>query len=188
MGGAVSRDDSKVKIEELLAEFYDAPDDFEQLGHFCSTTPVPAPYDSLLNHNKHMTVTVESFYDEKVTVHVHRTRRNGDWYSREITLATENSGKIVQYGIVRLNVPSLDPTVWGRIESQEVPLGRVLIEHNVLREVQLCELWRVQAGPSLSDLLHIQRGDTVYGRTALIYCDGEPAIELLEIVSPAEGS
>jgi chorismate-pyruvate lyase len=75
--------------------------------------------------------------------------------------------------------------VWQRIESQEVPLGRVLIEHDVLREVQLCELWQIHAGPSLASLLRIKTGDTVYGRTALIFCDGEPAIELLEIVTPA---
>ncbi|QDT09702.1 hypothetical protein [Planctomycetes bacterium K23_9] len=187
MAGPVSKEDSKVKIEELLAEFYGAPADFAQLGDFCSTDTVPAPFDTLLNHNEHMTVTVESFYGDKVTVDVHRTAYDGDWYAREITLATEKTGRIVQYGIVRLNTKSLDPVVWQRIESQEVPLGRVLIEHNVLREVQLCELWRVTAGQSLSELLHVPVGETVYGRTALIFCDGEPAIELLEIVTSQLG-
>ena len=86
------------------------------------------------------------------------------------------------YGIVRLNIDALDPVVWERIESQTVPLGRVLIEHNVLREVQLCELWEITAGPSLAKCAHVEQGQVVYGRTALIYCDGEHAIELLEIV------
>lgn len=184
MGGAISRRDSKVKIEELLEQFYGDPTGFAQLGNFCSAESIPNPYNSLLNHNKHMTVTVESFYDDQVSVDVHRTSQDGDWYVREITLATEKSKRIVQYGIVRLNINALAPEVWKRIESQEIPLGRVLIEHNVLREVQLCELWRVQAGPCLSSLLHIKNGDTVYGRTALILCDGKPAIELLEIVAP----
>jgi hypothetical protein len=30
----------------------------------------------------------------------------------------------------------------------------------------------------------LAKPQTVYGRTALIYCNGEPAIELLEIVTP----
>ena len=119
---------------------------------------------------------------------VHRTRRNGNWYSREITLQTHDTKRVVQYGIVLLNVDSLEPVVWQRIERQEVPLGRVLIEHNVLREVQLCELWRVKAGPNLANLLGIEQGTTLFGRTALIYCDGEPAIELLEIVSPTDAN
>ena len=188
MGGAISRDDSDVKIEQLLDQFYADPPGYSQLGEFCSVRDVPPPYDTLLDHHAHMTVTVESHYGEPLDVTVHRTKRDGSWYSREITLQTQQTKKIVQYGIVLLNVDCLEPTVWQRIASQHVPLGRVLVEHNVLREVQLCELWRVQAGPNLASLLEISIGETLFGRTALIYCDGEPAIELLEIVSPTESN
>ena len=184
MGGAISRDDSEVKIEQLLDQFYSDPPGYSELGEFCGVDEVPAPYDGLLDHHKHMTVTVESHYGEPVDVVVHRTKRQQNWYSREITLQTHLTHKTVQYGIVLLNVDSLEPAVWKLIESQKVPLGRALIEHNVLREVQLCELWRVLAGPKLASLLGIAVGDTLFGRTALIYCDGEPAIELLEIVTP----
>lgn len=184
MNGVTSSDDSCVDIEELLDEFYDDPVGHSQLGQFVPQASVPEPYDSLLDHHKHMTVTVESHYGQKVDVHVHRCTRKGDWYSREITLATTESRKIVQYGIVRLNTTALDQEVWQQIESQKIPLGRVLIEHNVLREVQLCGLWQVHAGPSLAALMRLRIGDLLYGRTALIYCDNVPAIELLEIVSP----
>jgi hypothetical protein len=37
----------------------------------------------------------------------------------------------------------------------------------------------------LATLLGIATSSTIYGRTALIYCDGEPAVELLEIVAPS---
>ena len=68
----------------------------------------------------------------------------------------------------------------------------MLIDHNVLREVQFDALWRVQPGPDLCRLFGLSaqpagkntEPQTVYGRTALIYCNGEPAIELLEIVTP----
>ena len=184
MNPALSRDDSRVKIEHLLDQFYGDPPGFGQLGDFESVASVPPPHDALLDHNKHMTVTVESHYGERVEVVVHQTDRKDNWYSREITLVTENSRRIVQYGIVRLDIDALESEVWRHIESQEVPLGRVLIEHNVLREVELCELWRIKSGPCLAALLHRSIGETVYGRTALIHCDGEPAIELLEIVAP----
>jgi chorismate-pyruvate lyase len=187
MVAGLSKDDSYVKIETLLAEFYDPAEDFAELGDCTSAVDLPSPYDELLNHHAHMTVTVESHHGEKVDVVVHRHHRHvdhrGDWYVREITLKTQSTGKVVQYGIVRLNVAALDPEVWQRIESRQTPLGRVLIEHNVLREVQLCELWRIVAGPALANFLNTKVGDIVYGRTALIYCDGEPAIELLEIVA-----
>jgi chorismate-pyruvate lyase len=184
MNPTLSREDSRVKIENLLDEFYGRPPGYHQLGDFASIEQVPSPYDGLLDHNKHMTVTVESHYGETVDVVVHQTSRKDNWYSREITLVTEQSRRIVQYGIVRLNIDALDPDVWQQIESQELPLGRVLIRHNVLREVELCELWKITSGPCLAAMLHRSIGETVYGRTALIYCDGEPAIELLEIVAP----
>ena len=188
MSGVASSDDSRVDINELLDEFYGAPVGHSQLGNFESVESVPAPYDALLDHHAHMTVTVESHYGQKVDVQVHRCEQRAHWYSREITLITSESRRIVQYGIVRLDTSMLEPEVWRRIESQTVPLGRVLIEHDVLREVQLCGLWKVQAGPSLSDLMHLCIGDKLFGRTALIYCDGAPAIELLEIVAPASHS
>ncbi len=184
MGGLTSSGDSGVDINELLDEFYDSPVGHSQLGEFESVASVPHPYDSLLDHHKHMTVTVESQYGQKVDVQVHRTKQHENWYAREITLVTVDSRRIVQYGIVRIDMSLLEPDVWSRIESQTVPLGRVLIEHSVLREVQLCGLWQVQAGPSLAGLMRLRIGDALYGRTALIYCGGAPAIELLEIVSP----
>ena len=188
MSGVTSSDDSCVDIEELLDEFYGDPIGHSQLGEFESVASVPSPYDSLLDHHKHMTVTVESHYGEKVDVHVHRCDRKGDWYAREITLVTSESRRIVQYGIVRLNTKALDAAVWQQIESEQIPLGRVLIEHNVLRVVHLCGLWEVHAGPSLASLMHLRIADQLYGRTALIYCDNLPAIELLEIVAPTQSS
>jgi len=187
MVAGLSKDDADVKIENLIAEFYNSDDGFAELGRYSEAVDLPSPYNELLNHHEHMTVTVESHHGEKVDVCVHKHHRHqdadGDWYAREITLRTQSSGKVVQYGIVRLNVPTLAPEVWQRIESQATPLGRVLIEHNVLREVQLCQLWRIEAGRSLAEFLETEAGSIVYGRTALIYCNGEPAIELLEVVA-----
>ncbi len=185
MSGVASSDDSSVKIETLLDEFYGAPMDHSQLGEFESVQHIPEPYNSLLNHQHHMTVTVESHCGESVNVHVHRCQRDRNWYSREITLVSSETNRIVQYGIVRLDIGALDDEVWRQIEAEQVPLGRVLIEHNVLREVELCGLWSVKAGSSLAGLMKLGIGDQLYGRTALIHCDGVPAIELLEIVAPS---
>jgi len=172
-----------VELNELLREFYGGPAGFSQLAEFESRTEVPEPYDRLLDHHEHMTVTVESFHRESVEVEVHQSHVRDGWYSREITLKGANSGHVVQYGIVRLHIDSLAPEVWRRIESRSTPLGRVLIEHDVMREVHLCGLWKAQAGPCLANHLRTKIGAILFGRTALIYCDGEPAIQLLEIVS-----
>ena len=54
----------------------------------------------------------------------------------------------------------------------------------ILREVELFDLFRIACGPTLSELLEVPQGTLTYGRTALIHCNQEPAIELLEIVAP----
>jgi chorismate-pyruvate lyase len=78
----------------------------------------------------------------------------------------------------------LDPEVRQQIEQGRIPLGRVLIEHNVLRNVRLLSLWKVTPGAELLNLFGMEKPDTCYGRTALIYCNGVPAVELLEVVTP----
>ena len=193
-----------VGLPDLVSQFYESS---ETLAKFEGVATAPAPYDELLDHNHHMTVTVEDFHHNLVDVVVHRSRSvldSGDSvhqndpnasakerlavalstvsYSREITLVTQSSGTVVQYGIVRLNPAVLHRDVWLEIARGEIPLGRVLIERNVLRSVQLGKLWKVEAGMAMSKLLGANIGDTVYGRTALIKCDGQPAIELLEVV------
>jgi chorismate-pyruvate lyase len=175
---------SGVDIHRLLETFYREPSGTEALGVFESIEQAPEPYNHLLNHNKHMTVTVESHFGQNVDVEVHRTARDGVWYAREITLTTCDTRRVVQYGIVRLRTDAIAPQVLEEIESERIPLGRVLINHNVLREVELCGLWQVRCGQCLASLLHVTIGSIVYGRTALIHCDNEPAIELLEILAP----
>jgi chorismate-pyruvate lyase len=174
----------EVNLHRLLETFYQGPTGTEALGHFVAIESAPEPYQTLLNHHDHMTVTVEGHYGEPVDVKVHRTHRQGNWYSREITLNTSCTQRIVQYGIVRLKIDKLALETWREIESEQIPLGRVLIQHDVLRKVQFCQLWKVAMGQCLAALLHRPIGDTAYGRTALIYCDGEPTIELLEILTP----
>ncbi len=184
MNHATSSGDSFVKIEELIATFYDRNE--ASFGSLAAVDTVPPPYSRLLDHHEHMTVTVEAFYGETVNVTVHRAEETETAYAREITLVTADTQRTVQYGIVRLSPHALAPAVWQRIKSQDTPLGRVLIEHQVLREVELCELWKISAGTALAALMQIAPATEVFGRTALIYCDGEPAIELLEIVNPVD--
>lgn len=189
----IDPDPQAVDLSELVGIFY--PDgqplaDFEPIE---DATKIPQPFRGLLDHHAHMTVTVESFHGSSVDVSVLRTKYGKDaltgtpWYAREILLKRQSDQAIVQYGIVKLNFELLAPEVWAEIESEEIPLGRVLINHDVLREVELCRLWKVVADEPLAHCMAIKVGDLTYGRTARIFCDYLPAIELLEIVTIGDG-
>ena len=170
-------------LDHLVGLFFA---DLAELGTFEESLAetVPEPYRRLLAHHDHMTVSVEQHHGCKVDVEVLSAKRSGDYYSRKIILHRQSDGRVVLFGIPRLNLRLVDDDVRREIVSETKPLGRVLIEHNVLREVQLASLYRITPGPELSRLFGLDQPLPTYGRTAFIYCDGYVAVELLEIVAP----
>lgn len=171
------------QLDELINLFYDDP---ATLGQFelCRLENCPEVYRSLLAHNAHMTVTVERRHGELVDVEVLQDSIIGENYQREIVLRRKSDGCVVQYGIVRLKLNLINSKVREEILSKQIPLGRVLIENNVMRQVQLGSLWKVRCGSILANCFNTNESSITYGRTALIFLDAEPAIELLEIVAP----
>ena len=150
--------------------------------HEMSGSDIPEPQKSLLDHESHMTVTVEKYHSAAVDVQVLRKNHQELTYAREIVLTRQTDQQVVQYGIVRLNLGYLSEQVREEIEGEKVPLGRVLIEHNVMRQVKLLSLYEVQPGPALLKTFGVAPETRCYGRTAMIFCNDQPAIELLEIV------
>lgn len=172
------------ELETLVALFYDAP---EELG-YCrevNRDELPSVYRKLLAHEHHMTVTVEKHHGSLVDVEVLDSRLDADHYSRKILLKRCSDGRVVQFGIVRLNFAHVSDIVRREVESRSAPLGRILIRNKVLRSVELFNLWEIAPGPDLCRLFDMRPDQRTYGRTALIHCNGEPAVELLEIVVPA---
>jgi hypothetical protein len=173
------------ELYALIGLFYAQPDDLGQFEEVLLSR-VPEPYRELLAHTDHMTVTVEQFHNSPVDVHVHQTLVTQTHYARKISLTRRSDGRVVQYGIMRVNLGVLSPEVRDEIEEQQTPLGRILIEHDVLRKIHLMSLWRVRPGADLCGIFGLTSPRITYGRAAVIDCNGEPAIELLEIVTPSD--
>lgn len=175
-------DSADVELDQLIQLFYDDPD---QLGQFSEVVAddVPGPILQLLAHNLHMTVTVESYHESPVNVEVLESRQDDEHYSRKIVLTRQTDDQVVMFGIVRLNMTLLSADVRSEIEATQTPLGRILISHNVWRVVKLLNLFQIQPGDDLARSMNLNSDVQCFGRTALIYCDGSPAIELLEIVA-----
>ena len=169
------------QLDSLIKIFHTSRDD---IGDF---TPVdaeelPQQYASLLAHNDHMTVTVEAWHNSLVDVHVLEAKQDDDSYSRRIVLNRQRDGTPVQFGIMRIKLGGLPEIVRMEIESRALPLGRIMIRHHLLREVELCQLWRVQPGAELVTHLQCNPEVPIFGRTARILTEGEVLVELLEIV------
>jgi len=146
---------------------------------------VPPPYRDLLVHTHHMTVTVEAFHGEPVDVRVLETQRSDEWYARRILLTKRTSGEVVQFGIARIRLQYCAPAVRDAILAEDTPLGRILIDHDVLRSIVPVAFLRVMPGPALAEWFGPDLGLLVtYGRLGAIHFDEKPAIEVLEIVAP----
>ena len=146
---------------------------------------VPAPYDRLLVHQHHMTISVEDFYQDRVDVRIIDLNLTDEWYARKILLTKQSDGKIVQFGIARIRLRYCAPAVRHAILEGKTPLGRILIEHNVLRRIEPIAFLRTIPGPATESWFGPDLGKLpTYGRIGVIYCDEQPAIEVLEIVAP----
>lgn len=166
----------------------------EEFGSLRSVVPgqVPEPARALLDHRSHMTVAMERFHGCDVRLRVvvqtdggHGRRSNDGWYAREILLETP-AGQIVQHGIVRIDLAHLSAPTAQEIREGRRPLGRILIEAGMLRDVHGVKLLAVMPGRHLRELLRLAGPSApLYGRVADIQLDGRPAVELLEIVVPA---
>jgi len=104
-----------------------------------------------------------------------------------ILLALQGSGRIVQFGIVRIHFDYCDAAVRKEILAQNKPLGRILIEHDVLRRIEPTAFLRITPGAAMMRWFGLTEPVTTYGRLAIIHCNEQPAVELLEIVTPDDG-
>ena len=145
---------------------------------------VPDPYQKLLVHTHHMTVTVEAFYQQPVDVKVLACRRNGNEYARKILLALRGSGEVVQFGLVRINLGVCPAPVRDAIIEGKTPLGRVLIQNDMLRRIEPTAFLRVRLSPLMAEWLGTTPGTETYGRLGVIYTGDKPAVEVLEILTP----
>jgi hypothetical protein len=169
-------------LAELFAQFPPADDvpDYEIIR----AQEMPQPYHTLLVHEHHMTVTVEAHHGDLVDVRILARRHVGNSYSRKIVLALQKTGRIVQFGIVRIDLTKCSPAVRDAIVEGKTPVGRILIQHNVLRRIEPTAFLRIRGGPAQMAWFGLTEPATLYGRLGIIHFDGRPAVELLEIVAP----
>lgn len=141
-------------------------------------TAVPEPARGLLAHTRHMTDAQERHHGCRVELRVLGVLADGPSYAREILLVRPD-GRVVQYGIVRIDLAAVDAVTAARIRAAEAPLGRILAEAGILCAVDDVEC--VEFVPDRRLVPHVG-ADRLFGRVAAIRVAGRPAIELLEVV------
>jgi chorismate-pyruvate lyase len=172
-------------LDHLYKLFPDSPDRPDAVE--VPAGDLPQPYQRLLVHTHHMTVTVEEFYRSAVDVQVLNCRRAGNEYARKILLKARPDGRVVQFGLVRINLGVCPEPVRHEIIEGKTPLGRVLIRHDMLRRIEPVAFLRVSLSAEMADWFGVEAGTFTFGRLGLIYTGDRPAVEVLEILAPIPG-
>lgn len=179
----------------LYAMFGDRVEDMPR-GRFISAEEMPQPYRALLAHDHHMTVTMERHHGTAVDVKVMKAIHDEPYYARKILLTRTGTDEVVMFGIMRFNFEWCNEHIKQLIIGGEIPLGRILIENDVLRRISTHVLLRITPNAEMrqcfgmSDSPEVdgmrERPPFVYGRLATIYCNDEPAVDLLEVSAPLD--
>jgi chorismate-pyruvate lyase len=149
---------------------------------FVSADELPPDFRRLLAHENHMTLALEAFHGRPVKLHILAIRNSGNDYARMILLSLEGTDRIVEFGIVRLNLSFLSDDVRAEILAGTTPLGRVLIEHDVLRRITPVRFLKITPNEPMRNFFRMTTPEPIYGRLATILCEGVTAIDLLEVV------
>ncbi|MDB5331409.1 MAG: hypothetical protein JWP03_2560 [Phycisphaerales bacterium] len=163
-----------------------APQDFRPECVVVHPDGIPHPADQLLVHHEHMTIVLEKHHGRPVDVHVLDEQLTGDSYIRKISLTPIGSDKVVEWGIVRLNFRYMSAQVREEILAKKLPLGAILIKHNVHRRIKPRYFLRFPENGQVLKLFTPNCDQAAWGRLGTIFCDDEPAIELLEIAVNAD--
>ena len=174
---------AEAALRELCRPFVH-PDDFAPECVVLQPAEIPYPQDQLLVHHGHMTEVLERHHGVPARVHVLEEHLEGDVYTRKIALTPAGrDDTVVEWGIVRLDFRYMSREVRDEILAKQTPLGAILIKHDVLRRIK--PRWFLRFPPT-GQIVHWfdvpEVPQPLYGRIGTIYCNEEPAIELLEIV------
>ena len=170
-----------VDLRGLLSTFGD-DGDFARFAQVDGEA-VPQPFRRLLVHDQHMTVTLEAYHGGPVHLSVHDSVLRDDEYARKITLHARPDGPAVLLGIMKFDFRYCSAQTRDEIVGGSTPLGRILIEHDVLRHLSAGPYYRVSPHPARLLSLDVDLPAECHARLARINCNGGHAVQVLEIIA-----
>lgn len=169
-------------LKELCAPFFEDLQWVDRCEVF-NSAQMPPSAQTLLAHGGHMTATLRLHYPGMIYLNVVADCAQGKFYRRRILLTLDNPHRVVEVGVVRLNLELMPQGARKSILEKKAPLGDILAAHGVMTKVE--PRWFIRFPPDSPVVECFERGPEVaaFGRVATIHCNGEEAIELLEVVA-----
>jgi hypothetical protein len=147
---------------------------------------LPEPARQLLVHAQDMTSTLAAFHGSSLRVEVLRQEQDATLYFREVFLRTQSDDRIVEYGVIAIDLEQFTPPQQEAIQAGRIPLGELLHRFKIPFVSSPIGYFAVAAerlgGPPFAG----PAGTTCHGRfNRLGKPSGEALAWILEILPPA---
>jgi chorismate-pyruvate lyase len=178
-----SRPESFTQLLRLASTFLEGRAD-GLLEHCREVVPqaLPAAAQWLLWHEEHMTTRLRDFHGRELELVVLREVRDGEAYSRRIVLRLAGSERVVECGIMRIDLSAVPAEVRSEILLKQAPLGDILIRANVLRRIQPRWYFEFSDGSPILEGFGAGGPRRAWGRIGSILLEERTVVELLEVV------
>ena len=144
------------------------------------------PYRTLLAHDRDMTGTLETYFNQPMALRVHVKTIEEDALYRQVTLYGADDGRPAEFGAIRIDLSCFDEETRGLVADCQVPLGRVLREHDVAYVSNPSAYLEVEPDELLCEALQVTEGP-LYGRkNELKMPDGRAIAQIIEILPPLQ--
>ena len=147
---------------------------------------MPQPYAQLLVHKTDMTGTLERYYDDTIHLKVIDTVREGNVYSRQVTLVLDAGKRAVEFGAICMYLDAFPAPVRELILKDDRPLGAIMTDLALPHLSNPRRYFTVESDDLIANALQFTDRRTLYGRCNIISSNGTLLADIVEILPPKE--
>jgi len=146
---------------------------------------LPEPYRGMLDHDRDMTPTLETFFGEIIAIGIIHKGRQGDSYTREVVLFVEQTRQPVAYGSIDIHLENIDGAARTDILSGCLPFGSILHKHAIKHVSAPSAFFQIDSDEQTRKHFRLTAPTTLYGRrNRLSTPDGRTLADIVEILAP----
>ncbi len=168
-----------------LDEFYAAQDLALPVIARIEGAEVPAPYHSLLVHERDMTSTLENFHKSGIHIRVIARQTFENEYFRQTVLELNGSKKPVEFGAIKINLDLFPSQAREEILREQLPLGGIMAHCRMPILSKPRAYFRVASDEFINSALKLRGISFLYGRRNCLMDNWDrPLAEIVEILPP----
>ena len=149
---------------------------------------MPAPYRSLLVHDRDMTPTLENAYGRGIRLRVLQFQLRDNVVSRQVALVAQGSVKPVAFGAIKIDLKYFPQPARRLVLERKQPLGTILRTQGIQHSSRPDLFVRVESDALINGALQLSGTHQLFGRRNVILDSDERILaQVVEILPPSNG-